>query len=94
MRRGLLFATIGTALGLVLALGLARFLDSLICGVNAWDTETFVMVPVLLAAVALVACYLPARRATRMDAMATPRCPWAGACLSGIISGRSPQPKT
>lgn len=74
MRRGLLFATIGTTLGFILALGLARFLSSLIYGVSAWDTDTFVMAPVLLATVAVVACYLPARRATRMDTMAALRC--------------------
>jgi putative ABC transport system permease protein len=75
MRRALFFAAIGTTLGLVLALGLAKLLSSLIYGVSAWDTETFVTAPVVLAAIALVACYLPARRATRMDTMATLRCP-------------------
>jgi putative ABC transport system permease protein len=74
MCRALLFAAIGATLGSVLTLGLARFLSSLIFGVSAWDTDIFVMVPVLLATVALVACYLPARRATQMDTMATLRC--------------------
>lgn len=73
MRRALLFAAIGTTLGSALALSLARLLSSLIYGVSAWDTRIFVTAPVLLAAVALVACYLPARRATRMDTMATLR---------------------
>jgi putative ABC transport system permease protein len=75
MRRALLFAAIGTTLGLVMALGLAKLLSSLIYGVNAWDTQTFVTAPVVLAVIALVASYLPARRATRMDTMATLRCP-------------------
>jgi putative ABC transport system permease protein len=74
MRRALLFAAIGTTLGLGLALGLARFLSNLIYGVSAWDTDIFVIVPLLLIVVALFACYLPARRATRMDTMATLRC--------------------
>jgi putative ABC transport system permease protein len=74
VRRALLFAVIGTTLGLALALGLARLLSSLIYGVSAWDTEIFVTVPVLLAAIALFACYLPASRATRMDPMTTLRC--------------------
>jgi len=74
MRRALLFAAIGTTLGLLLALGLARLLSNLIYGVSAWDTDIFVLVPLLLVVVALVACYLPARRATRMDTMATLRC--------------------
>lgn len=75
MHRALLFAAIGTTLGLVLALSLAKLLSSLIYGVSAWDTEIFITAPVLLTAIALVACYLPARRATRMDTMATLRCP-------------------
>jgi len=74
MGHALLFAAIGTTLGLVLALGFARLLSSLIYGVSAWDTDIFVMVPILLVVVALVACYLPASRATRMDTMATLRC--------------------
>jgi putative ABC transport system permease protein len=74
MGRSLLFVLIGTTSGLLLALGLARLLSSLIYGVSAWDAKTFVMVPVLLGTVALLACYLPARRATRMDTMTTLRC--------------------
>jgi putative ABC transport system permease protein len=74
MGQALLFATIGATLGLVLALGLAKLLSSLLYGVSAWDAKTFAIVPVLLAAVALIACYLPARRAARMDPLATLRC--------------------
>jgi len=64
-----LFSAIGMAAGLFLSLGLARLLSSLIYGVSAWDASTFLSVPILLAAVALLACYVPARRAIRMDPM-------------------------
>jgi uncharacterized membrane protein YqjE len=59
--------------GLVLALGLAKLLSTLIYGVSAWDAQSFVMIPVLLLVVAFVACYWAARRATRMDPMTTLR---------------------
>jgi len=55
------------ALGLAGAFALVRFLTSLLFGVGAYDAVTFVGVPVLLAAVAIAASYLPARRAVRVD---------------------------
>ena len=61
------------ACGVLLALGLARLLSSLIYGVSAWDTETFVITPFLLALVALTATYFPARRTTSIDPMQTLR---------------------
>jgi len=51
----------------LLALGLAKVVSSLLIGITGYDVTTFVVVPALLAAVALVACYLPARRATKVD---------------------------
>ncbi|HEU4770258.1 MAG TPA: FtsX-like permease family protein, partial [Pyrinomonadaceae bacterium] len=66
-RQGMRLAAVGLGIGLVLALGLARVLSSLLIGVSGYDVTTFIVVPVLLAAVALVACYLPARRATKVD---------------------------
>jgi putative ABC transport system permease protein len=54
-------------LGLVAALGITRFLSSLLVGVTSYDAATFVSVPAVLIIVALLACYLPARRATRVD---------------------------
>ena len=54
-------------IGLLLALALAQVLSSLLIGISGYDVTTFILVPTLLAAVALVACYLPARRATKVD---------------------------
>lgn len=65
--QGMLLAAIGVALGILAALGLTRFLSSLLFGVNPTDTVTFVVVSLILSAVALVACYIPARRATKVD---------------------------
>jgi predicted permease len=66
-RQGMRLAAVGVAIGLLLALALARVLSSLLIGVSGYDVAIFVLVPVLLAIVALVACYLPARRATKVD---------------------------
>ncbi len=60
-------ALIGVAIGIAAALGLTRLLASLLFGVQPRDPLVFVAVPVILTAVALLACYLPARRATRIN---------------------------
>ena len=67
LREGLLMAAAGIAAGLVAALAGGRLLGGLLYGVEATDPLTFVVVPLLLAGVALLASYLPARRATRVD---------------------------
>ena len=66
-KQGMWLAGIGVVIGLLLALGLVRVLSSLLIGVSGYDVGIFVIVPLLLAAVALVACYLPARRATKVN---------------------------
>jgi|HubBroStandDraft_6_1064221.scaffolds.fasta_scaffold05097_4 putative ABC transport system permease protein len=65
--RGIRLAGIGLALGLALSYVLARLLSSLMIGVSATDPLIFTGIPALLALVAIVACYLPARRAMRVD---------------------------
>ncbi|MHB8503133.1 MAG: ABC transporter permease [Candidatus Acidiferrales bacterium] len=64
---GMFLTAIGMVIGLPLALGLAYALSSLLFGVKTADPFAFVGLPLLLAAVATVACYLPARRAVRLD---------------------------
>jgi putative ABC transport system permease protein len=67
LRHGSLMAAAGVGLGLTVALGLARLITSLLFLVSATAPATFSVVPVVLIAVALLACYIPARRATRVD---------------------------
>jgi putative ABC transport system permease protein len=67
--QGFRLVVIGLAIGIVAALGLSRLMASLLFGVSPSDPATFLAVPAVLAAVALVASYVPARRATRVDPM-------------------------
>ena len=60
-------ALAGLALGLAGALALSRFLQSLLFGVTAEDPLTFALVAIVLLAIAAIACWVPARRATRVD---------------------------
>jgi predicted permease len=69
MARGLGLTLIGVTLGLAASFGLTRFLESLLLGVTSTDAVTFVSVVLLLCAVTLVACFIPARRAVRVDPM-------------------------
>ncbi|HUF76859.1 MAG TPA: FtsX-like permease family protein, partial [Longimicrobiales bacterium] len=67
LRQGAALAGVGLAVGVLGALALTRFLGAQLYEVGTTDLRTFVAVPLFLGAVALAACYIPARRATRVD---------------------------
>src|SRR3954469_1331492 len=67
LRSGVIVTTAGILIGLAGSIGVARVLSSLLFGVGATDPATFIGVPMLLAAVAALACYLPARHARSLD---------------------------
>jgi predicted permease len=69
MGQGIKLTLIGIAIGIAGAMGLTQLMKTLLYGVSAADPVTFVAVAVLLALVALLACWLPARRATKVDPM-------------------------
>ena len=69
VRLGLKLTLVGVAICLVVSFALTRVMGSLLFGVSATDPVTFVMVALLLTAVAALAIYLPARRAARVDPM-------------------------
>ena len=67
LKQGMLLALIGAAAGVLVALPVARLASGLLYGVSATDPLTYAGITLLLMGVALLACYLPARRATRID---------------------------
>ena len=67
LKKGMGLTLLGVTIGLASAFVLTRLMSSLLFGVRASDPLTFVTVPLLLALVALLACYIPARRATKVD---------------------------
>ena len=71
--QGMILAVIGIVVGLCGAFGLTRYLESMLYGLTALDPMTFVGMTLVLIMTATVACYLPARRATRVDPMETLR---------------------
>ncbi|MGA8145313.1 MAG: ABC transporter permease [Candidatus Acidiferrales bacterium] len=69
LREGLVLTGIGAAFGLVLSVAVGKVLSSLLYRVDGFDPVVLSVAPVLLAAVSLIACYIPARRAARLDPM-------------------------
>ena len=73
VRQGMLLAGIGVAIGVGAALGLTRLMAGMIYGVKTWDPAAFATVVVVLSGVSLLATYVPARRASRVDPMVSLR---------------------
>ena len=69
VKEGMSLALIGVGLGLGAGIVLTRFIASVLYGVSANDPATFVLVPILLIGVAMAGCFIPARRATKVDPM-------------------------
>jgi predicted permease len=69
LRQGIVLAIVGAAMGIGVALGVTRYLTSMLYDVHANDPLTMIAVAALLTLVALAACYIPARRAMRVDPM-------------------------
>lgn len=69
VRQGIILTSIGVAIGIVAALGVTRLINSMIFGVTPYDPLTFVAVAAILSIAALLACYIPARRAIKVDPM-------------------------
>ena len=74
LRQGFALTAVGLCIGLLVSLAGTRVLSSMLYETAATDLGTFIGAPVLLGAIAMLACYIPARRATKVDPMVALRC--------------------
>jgi ABC-type antimicrobial peptide transport system permease subunit len=74
VRRGMALATIGVAIGLIASYALTRLMKTLLFGVSATDPLTFTVIALSLGLITLLACWIPARRAAKVDPMIALRC--------------------
>jgi predicted permease len=74
LREGLMVTSIGAGIGLLLSLAMGKVLSSFLYKVSGADPVVFLAAPILLSAISLLACYLPARNAARVDPMVALRC--------------------
>jgi predicted permease len=73
LKQGIILALIGVVIGIAGAIGLSKALASVLYGISATDPVTFILVAVIMVAVALVACFFPARKATKVDPLTAMR---------------------
>jgi predicted permease len=74
LKKGMLLTSLGIAIGLFFSTALTRLISSLLFGVSSIDPITFAVVPILLLTIAFLACYIPARRASRVDPIVALKC--------------------
>ncbi|HWR53256.1 MAG TPA: FtsX-like permease family protein [Bryobacteraceae bacterium] len=89
VKQGMKLAGLGIIIGLAGAFGLSRVLTALLFGVKPYDPMTFVSVALVLAVTAVLACWIPARRATRVDPLVALRYQYRIGPPAATGSGRS-----